>query len=382
MKNEKDIKMKNKKILILVNHDLVIYNFRKELVEALISEGYEVYVSSPNGKRIPELVDMGCKFIETNVNRHGKRPVEEIKLINFYKKMMREIQPLCVLTYTIKPNIYGAIAARKYGIPCIANITGLGTAVEYKSVTQSLTINLYKYAFRDIHTVFFQNQDNMEFFIDNNISNPQKYELLPGSGVNLDEFKYSEYPMDDKIRFVFISRIMKEKGIDQYLETAKVVKSRYDNIEFHICGFCEDENYIKILKEYEEREIIEYHGMVENIKDVIIESHCIIHPTYYPEGMSNVLLESNACGRPVIATNRSGCKEIVVEGMNGYLVSERDSEDLIEKVEYFINQPIEEKKDMGYFGRKHVERYFDREIVVSKYLQIIHTIIKRNDRIK
>lgn len=364
----------NKKVLILVNHDVAIYNFRKELVKALISEEYEVYVSSPNGKRIPELVGMGCKFIETNINRHGKNPLEEIKLINFYKKVMREIQPVCVLTYTIKPNIYGAIAARKYNIPCIANITGLGTAVEYKSVTQSLTINLYKYAFRDIHTVFFQNQDNMEFFIDNNISNPQKYELLPGSGVNLDEFKYSEYPMDDKIRFVFISRIMKEKGIDQYLETAKVIKSRYDNIEFHICGFCEDENYIKILKEYEEREIIKYHGMVENIKDVIIESHCIIHPTYYPEGMSNVLLESNACGRPTITTNRSGCREIVNDGENGYIVPEKNTEELIKATEMFLKKNYLEKAEMGYQGREHVKKNFDRNIVVNKYLQHIKRI--------
>ncbi|MDY3706235.1 glycosyltransferase family 4 protein [Vagococcus lutrae] len=366
--------MKNKKILILVNHDLVIYNFRKELVEKLISEGYEVYVSSPNGKRIPELVDMGCKFIETNLNRHGKRPVEEIKLINFYKKMIREIQPLCVLTYTIKPNIYGAIAARKYDIPCIANITGLGTAVEYKSITQAVTVNLYKYAFRDIHTVFFQNQDNMDFFTDNSISNPKRYELLPGSGVNLNEFKYTEYPTNDRINFVFISRIMKEKGIDQYLETAKFIKSKYDNVEFHVCGFCEDKHYIDVLKENEEKNIIKYHGMVENIKNMIIKSHCIIHPTYYPEGMSNVLLESNACGRPVITTDRSGCREIVIDGENGYIVPEKNIEALIKSTESFLRKSYTEKAAMGYSGRKYVEENFDRNLVIDKYLLLIKRI--------
>ncbi|MDT2811546.1 glycosyltransferase family 4 protein [Vagococcus lutrae] len=370
--------MKNKKILILVNHDLVIYNFRKELVEKLISEGFEVYVSSPNGKRIPELVDMGCKFIETNVNRHGKRPLEEIKLIRFYKKIMKEIQPLCVLTYTIKPNIYGAIAAKKYNIPCIANITGLGTAVEYKSITQALTVNLYKYAFRDIHTVFFQNQDNMNFFIDNSISNSKRYELLPGSGVNLEEFSLLEYPKSDVIKFVFISRIMKEKGIDLYLEAAKIIKASHPKTEFHICGFCEDD-YEEKLSEFEKLGYIKYHGMVTNIKEVLEYIHCTVHPSYYPEGISNVLLESSASGRPIITTDRSGCREVINNELNGYLVPEKNTKKLIEAIENFIKLDQRKRIKMGLEGRKFVEKNYNREIIVNTYLKKIKSIIIENE---
>lgn len=364
----------NKRVLILVNHDLVIYNFRKELVEKLIAEKYEVYVSSPKGKRIDELVSMGCKFIEVkNINRHGKNPFTELKLLKEYKKIIKEIEPLCVLTYTIKPNIFGALAAQKYNIPCFSNITGLGTAVEKKGILQFITINLYKIAFKKIDTVFFQNTENMNFFIDKKISNKKNYILLPGSGVNLSEFQFFEYPDNEKIKFVFISRIMKEKGVDLYLEAAKLLSKKYNNLEFHICGFCE-ENYEQKLAEFVEKKIIIYHGMVDDVKEIIKNCHCTVHPTYYPEGLSNVLLESSACGRPIITTDRSGCREVVNNNKNGYLVSEKSQTELIEAIEKFLDLTNEEKKHMGQEGRLYVEKNFDRQIVVNKYLKKIKNL--------
>ncbi|MGF2142103.1 glycosyltransferase family 4 protein [Vagococcus fluvialis] len=363
-------------MLILVNHDLVIYNFRKELVQKLIEEGYEVYVSSPKGNRIEELITMGCRFIEVeNINRHGKNPFTELKLLKEYKKLMRQIKPRCVLTYTIKPNIFGALATQKYNISCLSNITGLGTAVEKKGVLQLITTNLYKSAFKKIDTVFFQNTENMNFFIKKNISNKNNYVLLPGSGVNLSEFQLMEYPKNDKIKFVFISRIMKEKGIDLYLEAAEKLTKKYENLEFHICGFCE-EDYEEKLADYVEKEIIVYHGMVNDVKEIIKESHCTVHPTYYPEGLSNVLLESSACGRPIITTNRSGCREVVNQEKNGYLVKENDIVSLLTQLEKFIQLPYEEKRTQGIEGRKFVESYFDREIVIEEYLKKIEGVIK------
>lgn len=363
----------NRKILFIVNHDLVIYNFRKELVQKLIEEGYQVYVSSPNGKRIPELIEMGCVFIETPVNRHGKNPINDIKLLSNYKKIIKEIKPLCVLTYTIKPNIFGAIAARKYGIPCLANITGLGTAVEKDGPLQFITTSLYKYAFKDINTVFFQNEENLNFFENKSISNKKKYCLLPGSGVNLEEFEYIDYPKDNEIiKFVFISRIMKEKGIDLYLEASKVIKEKYPNTEFHICGFCE-EDYLSILDDYSENGYIIYHGMVDDIKEILSEIHCTVHPSYYPEGLSNVLLESSAIGRPIITTDRSGCREIVGNN-NGYLIKKNNTQDLIDVVEKFILLNESDKKSMGLKGRAFVEKYFDRNFVVDQYLKMINDL--------
>src|SRR5699024_2662068 len=288
----------------LVNHDVVIYNFRLEIVEKLLEEQFEVYVSSPYGERIDDLIEVGCDYIYTSVSRHGTNIIEDFNLLLHYRKVMKEVQTDIVLTFTIKPNIYGGMACRSLNIPYIANITGLGTAVENGGLMQKITVMLYKVAFKKIKCVFFQNKENQQFFIDRKIA-LGKHQLLPGSGVNLERFPLLEYPNDEVVKFVFISRIMKEKGIDYYLEAAKYIKEKYPNTEFHICGFTE-EDYEDILKDYEDKGIIIYHGMVRDIREVLRFTHCTVHPTYYPEGMSNVLLESAASGRPVITTDRSG----------------------------------------------------------------------------
>lgn len=362
----------NKKILFLVNHDIVIYNFRKELVERLLLEGYEVYISSPYGERIDDLMQMGCNYIETTVDRHGINPIKDLFLIKFYKKIIKQIKPKVVLTYTIKPNIYGGIAAKRYNIPYIANITGLGTAVEKKGILQIITVLMYKYSFKKIQTVFLQNQENMDFFKKKNIAQ-DKLKLLPGSGVNLKHFQLLEYPPEDTIEFVFISRIMKEKGIDLYLEAAKIITTKYPNTKFHVCGFCE-ENYEKKLKEYQDEGYIIYHGMVRDIREILKFTHCTIHPSYYPEGISNVLLESAACGRPLITTDRSGCREVVKTDINGFIVYPINVVNLIQKIEVFLNLHYKEKIVMGYNSRKYVEQNFDRIIVVNSYIKEIEGI--------
>ncbi|MFA6808432.1 MAG: glycosyltransferase family 4 protein [Eubacteriales bacterium] len=361
-----------KKVLILVNHDVVIYNFRRELVERLLADGYEVFISSPYGERIDELTAMGCKYIEASIARHGTNVIEELKLISYYKKIIKDVKPDVVLSYTIKPNIYGGMACKSLGIPYIANITGLGTAVEKNGLMQKITIMLYKSAFKKINCVFFQNMENRQFFIDHKIA-VDKHRLIPGSGVNLEQFSVLEYPSKKTTEFVFISRIMKEKGIDQYLEAAEYIKNKYPDTQFRICGFCE-EAYEDKLKILQDKGIIIYHGMVRDVREILKETHCTIHPTYYPEGMSNVLLESCACARPIITTDRSGCREIVDSGINGYVVEQRNSKDLIEKIEQFLKLSYEEKKQMGLAGRHKIEREFDRQIVVEAYVEEIQRV--------
>lgn len=361
-----------KKVLILVNHDVVIYNFRKELVERFLKDKYEVYISSPYGERIDDLVAMGCEHIEAKIVRHGTNVIEELKLLHYYKKTIKEIKPDVVLSYTIKPNIYGGMACRMLKVPYIANITGLGTAVENKGLMQKLTTLLYRIAFKKINCLFFQNTENMKFFIAKNIV-VDKHRLVPGSGVNLEHFSVLEYPSDKTMEFAFISRIMKEKGIDQYIEAAQFIRNKYPNTRFHICGFCE-ETYEDKLKELQEQGIVIYHGMQRDVRKILAKTHCTIHPTYYPEGMSNVLLESSACGRPIITTNRSGCREIVDDGVNGFIVEQQNSKDLIEKIEKFLKLSYEEKKQMGLAGRKKVGKEFDRQIVVEAYMDEIDKI--------
>lgn len=355
------------KVLFIVNHEIVIYNFRKEIVERLLSDGYEVIISSPHGKKIDELVLMGCQFFEVDMERHGTNLINEIKLIRYYSQLFDEVKPDIIFGFTIKPNIYGSIAAKKRNIPFVANITGLGTAVENPGILQKITVMLYKFAFREIQTVFFQNKENRQFFIDNKIA-INKHKLLPGSGVNLEQFYPLDYPSDETIEFVFISRIMKEKGIEQYLEAAEYITYKYPNTKFHVCGFCEEE-YENTLENYQNRDIITYHGMVNDIRQIIRHTHCTVHPTYYPEGLSNVLLESAACERPLITTNRSGAREVVDNGVNGYLINIKDTKDLIEKLEDFINLDYLEKKKMGKKGRRKTVKEFDRKFIVKEYLK-------------
>jgi galacturonosyltransferase len=355
-----------KKVLFLVNHDVYLWNFRVEIIESFLRENIDVYISCPYGKRIEDIKNLGCKYIETNISRHGTNPIEDLVLLHNYKTILKKVNPDIVFSYTIKPNIYGGMACKSLHIPYVANITGLGTAVERGGILQKITVMLYKLAFKNIQKVFFQNTENMQFFVDHKIA-IGKHGLLPGSGVNLQQFAPLDYPSQETIEFVFISRIMKEKGIDQYLDAAKIIQEKYPKTRFHICGFCE-EAYDEKLKELQESGTIIYHGMVKDVREILKDVHCTVHPTYYPEGLSNVLLESCACARPIITTDRSGCREVVDDGLNGFVVEQQNSKDLIEKIEKFIQLPYEQKKLMGLKARKKVEKQFDRKIVVEAYM--------------
>ena len=360
------------RILILANNDVGLYKFRKELIEALIKEN-EVYINLPGGKYVENLVSLGCKFIACELlDRHGTNPVKELRLISYYNRLLKELKPDIVFTYTIKCNVYGGMACAKLRIPYVVNVTGLGTAVENAGIMQKITLTLYKRGLRRAQKVFFQNTENRDFMISKGVIRGS-YDLLPGSGVNLEQYHILEYPNNGTIDFLFVARVMKEKGIDQYLEAAKYIRNKYPQTRFHVCGFCE-QAYETILREYESKGIIIYHGLVDDMVAMHKISSCTIHPTYYPEGLSNVLLESCACGRPIITTDRAGCREVVEDGVNGYVIKERDSQDLIQKIEMFLNKSIDEKKQMGLEARKKVEREFDRKIVLKAYMMEIKCI--------
>ena len=362
-----------KKILIVANKDITLLYFRMELIKKLLIDGNEVTVTFPKSNAIEEFTKIGCKYIPLDIERRGKNPLKDFKVMLECLKIIKKEKPDAVLTYTIKPNIYGGIAARIKKVPYIVNITGLGTALENEGLLQKLTIFLYKIALKKVKCCFVQNTENLEF-MKKNIGKNIPYKLIPGSGVNLEKYKVLDYPKeDDKIRFLFISRIMKEKGIEQYLETAEYITKKYTNTEFHILGFCEQE-YEERLKNLQDKKIITYHGRQDNIIPFLEKASCLVHPSYYPEGMSNVLLEASASERPVITTNRSGCREIVDDGKTGFIIQIKNTEQLIEKVEQFIKMPNEEKKKMGLAARKKVEKEFDRNIVIEAYINEINSI--------
>ena len=376
------------KVLILANNSVGLYKFRKDLLEALLANKHEVFISLPNGDFIDDMQQMGCRFIETEISRHGTNPLTDLALAKKYCAIIKSVKPDIVFTYTIKPNVYGGIACQLCKVPYVANVTGLGTAVENGGILQKITLALYRTGLRKAKRVFFQNQANQDFMLRHKVVRGA-YSLLPGSGVNLERFVPLPYPDEtDGIHFVFISRIMREKGIEQYLDAAKHFKaaepakapdSRHSErsegssavttkLHFHICGFCEAE-YKGKLDEYIKDGSVIYHGLVRDVREIHKISHCTIHPSFYPEGISNVLLESSACARPIITTDRSGCREVVDDGVNGFVVKQRDSEDLIQKIEKFLALTHEQKMQMGLAGRAKVEKEFDRKIVVNAYLK-------------
>lgn len=363
-----------KKILMLANNDVGLYKFRKELLQELIQNNYEVYISLPNGEYLSLLKDLGCKYIDTPVDRRGTNPLNDLNLVLFYMKIINKIKPDVVLTYTVKPNIYGGIACRVFNKPSLANVTGLGTSIENEGFLQKLVLFLYRLGLKRSRCVFFQNQPNRMFFTEKKIVN-NNTRLIPGSGVNLDFHKVEEYPSnDDLIIFLFIGRVMKDKGIIELLEAANRVKKEYSNVQFNIIGSCE-EDYLEKLQELEKQEIVKYYGMQSDVHSFIKNSHATILPSYH-EGTANVLLESASSGRPVLASNVTGCIETFDEGISGLGFEVKDADSLTETIKKFIELPNDQKKAMGMAGRRKMENEYNRKIVTKAYMFEIKRILE------
>lgn len=353
---------------MLANSSNGLYNFRFELIEKLLSDGHDVYLALPYGAKISYFKEIGCNFIDIEFCSHSTNLFTEIQLIYKYFQVLKQVKPDIIFSYTIKPNIYGSIASKRYKIPIITNITGLGVSFQKNNVFKKVVISLYKYAFKDIRKVYFQNEDNLIVFKNNKIIK-SNYGLIPGSGVNLDKFYPTKYPQSKNLEFAFISRIMKEKGIDLYLQVAKYYYQKHSNFVFHVCGRCE-KGYEEIIKEYNEKEIIIYHGSLNDVRPIYKQINCLIHPTNYPEGISNVILEACACARPVITNNITGCKDIIDDEKNGYLMKQYTLKNLIYLMEKFIRNT--KKEEMGIYGRHIVEKKFNRQIVVNEYLNQLY----------
>lgn len=368
--------IRNRKVLILGNSHLVVFKFRGELIHELVKQGYDVWVCFPNGpfgEGEQSAEKFGCHFIENHMERRGTNPLKDINILIDYFRIFQIVKPDVVLAYTVKPDVYGGIICRILNIPFIPNITGLGKGLDEKGIVQKLAILLYKIAVKRAKCVFFQNDSDRDFFDKNSIRYMNGI-TLPGSGVNLEKFQPLPYPpKNDPIRFIYIARVMKAKGIEQFFEAAHVIKSKYPEIEFHVCGYCEEDYEALIKAKCESGEII-YHGLVDDITEYVRSCHCVVLPSFHPEGISNVLLEGAACARPLITTDHAGCKETVTNGVTGYIVKQRSSRDLIEKMLTFIGLPYEDKIQMGMEGRNKVETEFDRKIVVDSYIRELKQI--------
>jgi galacturonosyltransferase len=362
-----------KKVLILSNHFITLYNFRKELVKKLIEDGNQVFISMPKADENSFFIDMGCRIIETSVDRRGINPIRDLKLILNYIKIMKKLKPDIIFSYTIKPNVYGCIASNITKNKQISNITGTGAVFLKRNIVSFIVKILYKISLKKSYKVFFQNSGDRDFFIQNKMIK-DNYAMLPGSGVNLEQYKLCEFPNEEKINFIFIGRVMKLKGIDEYLECAKIIKSEQLNTNFYIAGFIEENKYKEVINDYSKRDIIKYIGFQKDIKEWIKKCHCTILPSHGGEGVPNVLLESAAMGRVCIASKINGSEDVIDDGITGYLFETGSARDLINKVNRFLELSYETKKQMGMAGRKKVENEFDRKIVINNYLYEINKL--------
>ena len=369
-------------IAVLTNNDDDIYCFRKELIEALIAEGYEVLISCPYGEKFELLKHIRYEYDDPVIDRRGTNIVADFKLFCHYKKLFKKYRPKVVLTYTAKPNVYASIVAKQLKIPYINNVTGFGSVLNKKGLMHAFIMQLFKMAYRSADCIMFQNSTNMQFAVDNKMVKGH-YRLIPGSGVDTNRYPLQEYPVGgngkegETVVFNYIGRILRDKGVDDYIAAAKQIKQTYPNVEFNMLGFIEptESHYEAELEELGKTNTVIYRGSQKDIKPFIARAHATIHPSIYGEGMSNVLLESAASGRPLITTDNPGCQETVNNGETGFIYHGGDVKELVEKIENFLSMLNEERKAMGERGREKVSKEFSRSIVVKAYLEEISKII-------
>lgn len=354
------------KILMITNHSYMFYRFRKELVEKLL-ENSEVIISTPFVGHENDLKDMGCQMIETKIDRRGINPVTDLKLMKKYAQLIKETKPDKVITYSIKPNIYAGIICRFRNIPYYANVQGLGTAFQKMGLAQFVTC-LYKFALKKVNAVFFENQGNANEFTNRKIIPTEKITILNGAGINLEQFKYEPYPKNEKIHFLYLGRIMKEKGIDELFDSIK--KFDQQDVVLDIVGFYEDD-YEEKIKSLEAKKLAIFHGFQENPIPYYQNADCVVLPSYH-EGMSNVLLEAAAIGRPIITSDIPGCREAVEPNVTGYLCEVKNNESLYEKMKLFYELSYEQREEMGKQARRKMEKEFDKQKIVNQTIEVIN----------
>lgn len=359
------------KYLVITNHSYMLWQFRRELIAELQKYG-EVVLSMPFVGHEKDFEKMGCRCIETKLDRRSINPAMDMILYSFYRKLLKTEKPDMVITYSIKPNVYAGFACRQMGIPYCVNVQGLGTAFQKEPVASIVTM-MYKVAIKKAKTVFFENEENAVEFVKRKIMPVSQQTVLQGAGVNTDHYIRQPYPSEEKgIHFLFLGRIMKEKGVDELFEAAKRIKMKYeDQVVFDLVGFFEDE-YKQVVEQLEKDGVVVFHGFQPDPKPYYAMSHCVVLPSYH-EGMSNVLLEAASSGRVLIATDIPGCREAVDEGVNGFLCKKMDTESLVECMERFLRLDESQRQEMGAAGSRKMAEEFDKKIVVQETVHAINS---------
>lgn len=367
-----------RKIVIVLNSSWNVFNFRSGLLLALQEEGNKIIVIAPRDVYTEKLEELGFEYYDIDINCKGMNPVEDMKLTYNLYKLYKHIRPDVILHYTIKPNIYGSIAADLLDIPTINNIAGLGILFVDQNIVTTLAKKLYKYSQTRAAHIFFQNNDDLELFVSENLVDAKKCDVLPGSGIDVSKFIPVEKEKDGMVRFLLIARMLWAKGVGEYIEAAKIIRDRYDNIEFQLLGCLAVANRSAITHEqmqvWVDSELVSYLGTTSNVKKYICKADCVVLPSYYREGTPRTLLESASMAKPLITTHNVGCKDVVDHGVNGFLCEPKNVDDLVDKIEMFIHLNDNQKDEMGCKSREKMINEFDEQIVITKYSNIINKV--------
>ena len=366
--------MNKLKVAISINTSWNVYNFRMGLVKALLEADHEVIAIAPHDKYTSYLEDIGCSVESLDIDNTGSNPLNDTKLIWTYYKIYKRVNPDVVLHFTIKPNIYGTLAAKQLKIPVINNVSGLGTVFLNDNMVSIIAKKLYHLAFRKAELVFFQNDVDKKDFLNHVKLSEDRIQLLPGSGINLTEYVPLKKEKSNTFNFLMVSRIILDKGVYEFVEAAKILKEKLSDVSFQLLGEL-DENHKRGIPEQElvawqKANVIDYLGSTDNVEDYIKNADCIVLPSYR-EGTPRTLLEGGAMGKPLIASDVPGCNHVVKDGVNGYLCEVKNASSLADVMLKFYNDSEESRQAMGKSSRLLIEENFDEHIVVDKYIRWI-----------
>ena len=370
------------KIIICLNTAWNLVNFRSGLIRAMVAAGHEVIAMAPDDKYAAGLTALGCRFVPLHMDNGGTNPVKDALLTFRFLRLFAQEHPDVYLGYTVKPNVYGSLAAHMVGIPVINNIAGLGSVFIKDGWLVKIVRCLYRTALKRSAKVFFQNKEDRSLFIQGGLVPTEVTDLLPGSGIDLNRFISLRKPDTDspKFRFLLIARMLRDKGLCEYVEAARLLRQRWPQAEFCMLGFLEVQNPAAIsraeMDAWVKEGVVNYLGVSDDVRHQITTADCVVLPSYR-EGTPRTLLEASAMGRPIVTTDAVGCREVVDDGVNGYLCKVRDAVDLAEKMERMLTLSPEDRRNMGLRGRAKMEAEFDEQIVIRKYLTAIEDI-RRN----
>lgn len=367
------------KVLVAVNTAWNLVNFRAGLICALIDAGYEVVVAAPLDDYASRSAELGCRFIPLPMDNKGTHPGRDLLLLWQFYSLLRRERPDVYLGFTVKPNVYGSFAAHALGISVINNVAGLGAVFAKGGWLNTLVRGFYRIALSRSFKVFFQNEADRQIFVSGGLVAERVTDRLPGSGVDLKKFSPLPLPRKSKVRFLLFARMLWDKGIGEYVEASRKINKTFPDTEFCLLGFLNVENPTAIshiqMNKWVSEGSVSYLGVSDDVREQLATADCVVLPSYYREGTPRCLLEASAMGKPIITTNSVGCRDVVDDGVNGFLCNPRDSVDLSEKMLQIIRLSPADRDKMGSAGRKKMEREFDEKIVIERYIDAIDSIM-------